>query len=97
MTCYTPIQRDTLIAAPLTARVIITWVNARGCDRDCEVEVDYTFNGNDLTIISDRALTESELPSDYDELVYDAVWDVADDEFTPLAWAAEAYVPSAAA
>lgn len=68
--------------ANLTTTVEIAWQNQRGCDRDCTVEVEYTFDGEDIAILKTNIVGHCDL-GDYafDELVWEAVNLVADDEY----------------
>ena len=67
------------LTANLSTTVTLSWVNRRGCDRDCEVNVDYTFDGGD-----DLRIKASEIVGDcdlgewaFDELLWEAVMDRA--------------------
>jgi hypothetical protein len=75
--------------AHLTATVMIEWQDYRGNDRECEVEVGYTYDGDDLNIGKCNYLGSVETIGDdeLDELIYEAVADLADDAYAE--WQAE--------
>ena len=75
--------------ATLETTVNIKWVNHKGCDRDCDVEVEYDFDGDDhLEIIKARTVGSCDLSSwEFDEAVHEAVADEAPEAFAE--WLAE--------
>lgn len=72
------------LTAKLSGTVTINWTTQRGVERDCDVEVEYTFDGkDDLRIISARPLWDVNGigDRDFDELVDAAVFDLAHDAY----------------
>lgn len=66
--------------AKLETSVNLAWEDRKGCDRDCTVEVTYTYDGSDLRIIAAR--NDSDLGDwEFDELLYEAVSEVADEQY----------------
>lgn len=75
--------------AKLFATVTIYWINRRGAECDCNVEVDYTFDGaNDLNVIKACAVyVDADTIPDFDDLVWQAVSEYADEAYGE--WASE--------
>lgn len=74
----------TIIRTPqLFATVMLEWQDERGRYHEAEVEVDYTYNGEDLNIISTRPLTSTDSigDDDFDDQVWEAVTDLADEAY----------------
>lgn len=69
--------------ANLFTRIDLDWIDPRGCDRECEVEVDYTFDGETLHIVKTNPIgSVSGIGEwDFDELVWEAVNEVADEAY----------------
>lgn len=69
--------------ATLNTSVVIAWENQRGCDRDCLVEVEYTFDGEDIEILKTNIVGACDLGDhQFDELVWEAVNEGADDAYS---------------
>lgn len=75
--------------ANLFTTVSICWETPAGYERDCDVEVDYTFDGEDLRIIKAKPIgTPSGVGEwEFDELVWEAVNQEADQAYAE--WEAE--------
>ena len=74
----------TIIRTPqLFATVMLEWQDERGRYHEAEVEVDYTYNGEDLNIINTRPLTSTDSigDDDFDDQVWEAVTDLADEAY----------------
>lgn len=72
------------LTAKLSGTVYVTWTTPRGIDRECDVEVQYEFDGrDDLKIISARPMWEVTGigEREFDELVDAAVFDLAHDAY----------------
>jgi hypothetical protein len=68
--------------AKLNTTVTIHWINHRGCERDCDVEVSYTYDRDDLRIVETRTLGDCPLSDgEFDELVWEAVSENANAEY----------------
>ena len=70
--------------AKLFTTVSIEWSDFRGRDCGCDVEVDYTFDGEDLRIIKTKFIGSVDTGYDgdmLDELVWEAVNDEADESY----------------
>lgn len=69
--------------ANLFTRVIIDWVSPGGYEREVEVEVDYTFDGDELritkTVLLGMAIGIGEW--ELEEAVWEAVSDQADEAY----------------
>ena len=77
------------ITGKFSTTVIIAFTDTRGRDCDCEVNVDYSFDGDDdLRILHADCLTECDI-GDYelDELIWEATMDKAIDAYPE--WLAE--------
>ena len=63
--------------------VIIAFEDTRGYDCDCEVNVDYTFDGDDdLRIIRSECLSDCDISDcELDELIWEATMDKAIDAY----------------
>jgi hypothetical protein len=72
----------------LFTTVTICWIDRRGTERDCDVEVGYTFDGEDMNVASSRAIgyDHDDIP-DFDELVWQATNKRADEAYAE--WQAE--------
>lgn len=69
-------------AAKLHTTVTLTWENRRGCDRDCTVDVAYLFDGEDLRIVETHIVGSDDIDDEtFDELLHDAVMEVAPEAF----------------
>lgn len=78
--------------ANLSCTVTIAWQDTRGVDRDAEVEVDYTFDGDlqsEPSITSQRVIDGADDLNDWelDELVWEAVNERCMDDYAE--WAAD--------
>ena len=74
--------------AKLFTTVTIYWIDRRGALRDVDVEVDYTFDGEILSITGSRTLgVDADDSPDFDELVWQATNERADDAYAE--WQAE--------
>ncbi len=80
MTIHTPIKRP---LAHLSSFVNIDWTDHAGREHECQCEVEYTFDGGDeLTIKTVHVVYGIGSDSyDFDELVYDAVSEVAPEAY----------------
>lgn len=68
--------------ATLSGTVLIAFEDRRGRDCDCEVNVDYTFDGDDLRIISSELLGPANISDwELDELIWEAAYDHALDSY----------------
>jgi hypothetical protein len=65
--------------AKFSATVLIAFEDRRGNDCDCEVNVDYTFDGeDDLRILSSELLGPANISEwELDELIWEAAFDHA--------------------
>ena len=72
-----------MATATLKTTVNVCWETPRHHERDCDVEVDYTFDGDDLRIIGTRFLGSTDGIGEWelDELVWEAVSEDADQEY----------------
>jgi glycerate-2-kinase len=70
-----------MVTATLQTTVQIEWQDYRGRDRECELEVTYTFDGDDLRIVSYAAPVDGYDGDMIDGLVWDAVTEQADEAF----------------
>jgi hypothetical protein len=69
-------------AANLTTRVNLCWTNQRGHERETEVEVEYTYDGDDLRIVAQTLLAGTDPETDwFDDMVFDAVAEVCDEQY----------------
>ena len=74
--------------ATLTGTVLVAFEDRRGHDCDCEVNVDYTFDGDDLRILKSEVLGPANISDwEMDELIWDAAYDHALDHYPE--WLAE--------
>ena len=89
-----------MATAKLSTTVIVAWEDRRGCDRDVEANVDYTFDGDDLRILSSELLGPCDMGAwELDEAIWEATMDKAIDAYPE--WLAdyhdykapESYVP----
>ena len=74
----------TATTAPIrSATVAVDWQCSRGFDHGALVEVEYTFDGHNLKVLSARTLSEPQGISDYDldELIDEAVLEHAIDTY----------------
>jgi len=69
--------------ANLFTTVTLEWQDERGRYHDAEVEVDYTYDGEDLNIVKIEALgnTDSIDDDDFDNQVWEAVSECADEAY----------------
>lgn len=68
--------------ANLTTRVNLCWSDLRGHDRETEIEVEYTFDGDDLRLGAQTVLSGTAPEADwFDDMVHDAVAEVCDEEY----------------
>lgn len=68
--------------AKLNTTVTLTWENRRGCDRDCTVDVAYTFDGTELRIVETHIVGSDDIDDEtFDELLHDAVMEVAPEAY----------------
>lgn len=74
--------------AHLSTTVTVYWTD-RNHERDCEVEVDYTYDGETLTIKKSLALGDTDSCDDdwYDEQIWEGVGEIADEAYAE--WLAE--------
>lgn len=101
-----------MATAHLSTTVNVCWETPRHAERDCDVEVDYTFDGDDLRITGTRFIGSVDGIGEYelDELVWEAVNEQADEAYSE--WlsdrgdflfeqardrVAESYIPAGAA
>lgn len=75
--------------AKLFARVNIEWSDWKGRSHDCDVEVDYSYDGDgDIRILGTTDLGHMNCDEHtYDALVFDKVSELADQEYAE--WRAE--------
>jgi hypothetical protein len=68
--------------ANLFATVSLSWLDRKGNDRDCDIEVDYTFDGETLKITKAIAFdVDPDNIPDFDEALWDAVMEQADEAY----------------
>lgn len=69
--------------AKLSGTVLIAFEDRRGHDCDCEVNVEYTYDGeDDLRILSSELLTPANISDwELDELIHEAAFDHAVDAY----------------
>ena len=68
----------------LESTVNVSWEDRKGCDRDCDVEVKYTYDGaDDLRILSGSCIGDDSSIGqwEFDELLHEAVLEVAGDAY----------------
>ncbi len=72
-----------MLTATLFSTVNVGWVDDRGRERDCDVEVDYTFDSDELKITGTSLIGSASGIGEYefDELVWEAVNAVADEAY----------------
>ena len=73
--------------AKLSASLTICWETERGYDRDAEVEVDYTFDGEDIEISKWEANTDELSDDEIDDLIMEQLEDIAPEAYAE--WLAE--------
>lgn len=65
-----------------SATVLIYFVDRRGRECDCEVNVDYTFDGDNLRLISSELLGPADIGSwELNQLIWDAAFEHALDNY----------------
>ena len=69
--------------ANLFTTVTLEWQDERGRYHDAEVEVDYTYDGEDLNIVKTRPIGDTDSLDDdwYDEQVWESVSEYADEAY----------------
>lgn len=90
-----------MTTATLNTTATVLWTDQRGCDRDVEVNVRYSFDGDDdLRILSSELLGPCDMGDwEFDEALWEVVMDKAVDAYPEWlaeyqeARAAESYVP----
>lgn len=77
------------LTAKLSTSATLEWQDERCRQHECEVEIDYTFDGEDVKITGLNWLGNSDSLDDYtaDEMIHDAVMDVAPEAYAE--WLAE--------
>jgi len=74
--------------AHLSTTLTVYWTD-RSHERECEVEVDYTYDGETLKIIKSQALGNTDSCDDdwYDEQLWEGVSEVCDEAYAD--WCAD--------
>lgn len=67
----------------LSTTVVIYWTTHQGYERDCEVEVDYLYDGDEAQILSSTIIGSCGIADtdSFDEQLYEAVEAVAPEQY----------------